>query len=358
MKRVPEPLSAVPLEAPATRIEPIDFSTRSVPVRSQFEAWRALMSPVIDLDLAGDRDGGFEAEQRVWDVGGFALTRARLPADGQTRVWHHVKKNPLDHWCFVLVNDGTGQALPGRPAEPRQLFFRSLGRPFDGAATDTSVLTLYAPRELFGGHLGGIDHAIDTVADRGIGALLGDYFLSLEKRLPDVAVEDLPNVVEATRAMIAACVRPSTDRIEIAQDAIVATLMERARVIVGQNLRSVTFGPDKLGQALGVSRSRLYRMFEPFGGVARYVHRQRLLAAHAALSDAANKTPIIQIAEGLGFSDASGFSRAFKQEFGHSPSEARLAAAVGAPIASAIRRMSGSGDASTDFGDLLRRLRA
>ncbi|MBN9057708.1 MAG: helix-turn-helix domain-containing protein, partial [Rhizobiales bacterium] len=164
----------------------------------------------------------------------------------------------------------------------------------------------------------------------------------------------LPQVVEATRAMIAACVRPSMERVEVAHDAIVATLMERARVVIRQNLGSVTFGPDRLAQALGVSRSKLYRMFEPFGGVARYVHRQRLVAAHSALSDVANKTPIIQIAEALGFSDASGFSRAFKQEFGHSPSEARLAAVVGAPLPSAMRRAGG--DAGADFGEMLRRL--
>ncbi|WEK51812.1 MAG: helix-turn-helix domain-containing protein [Candidatus Kaistia colombiensis] len=335
-------------------VQPIDFSTRALLPRSQFEAWRHLMSPVIDFDIPDGRDGGFAAEQKVFDVGGFALTRARMPADGRMRVWQHVKKNPLDHWCFVLVNDGTGPPVPGNRPESRQLFFRSLAERFDGAANDTSVLTLYAPRELFGEGLSSIDRGAGTVADLGLGALLGDYFLNLEKRLPNIPVADLPHVVEATRAMIAACIRPSADRFEVAHDAIVATLMERARVVIRQNLRSVTFGPDKLAQALGVSRSKLYRMFEPYGGVARYVHRQRLLAAHAALSDAANKTPIIQIAEGFDFSDPSGFSRAFKQEFGHSPRDARLAATVGAPVPSAIRRLSGMGGA--DFGEVLRRL--
>lgn len=354
MTHVVEPVSAASAAAASSLIRPIDFSTRALPARSQFEAWRHLMSPVIDFDLPGAREGGFVAEQRVWDVGSFALTRARMPADGQTRVWRHIKKDPLDHWCFVLVNDGTGPTPPAGRPEPRQLFFRSLAERFDGAASDTSVLTLYAPRELFGERLGSLDQGAGTVAEGGLGALLGDYFLNLEKRLPDIPISELPQVVEATRAMIAACIRPSADRIEVAHDTIAATLMERARVVIRQNLGSVTFGPDRLAQALGVSRSKLYRMFEPYGGVARYVHRQRLMAAHAALSDAANKTPIIQVAETLGFSDASGFSRAFRQEFGHSPSDARLAAAVGAPLPSAVRRAGV--EAGVDFGDVLRRL--
>lgn len=357
MKSVSKRASEVASEAADAVIAPIDFSTKSLPIRSQVEAWRQFMSPVIEFDVPGGRENGFAAEQTVWDVGGFALTRARMPADGQIRVWHHVKKNPLDHWCFVLVNDGTGPTPVGAGAgapEPRQLYFRSLGQSFEGAANDTSVLSLYAPRELFGAGLSGIDHASDSVPDTGIGALLGDYFSSLERRLPGILKSDLPSVVDATRAMIAACIRPSAERIEVAHDAIVATLMERARTVVRQNLRSVTFGPDQLGHALGVSRSRLYRLFEPFGGVARYVHRQRLLAAHSALSDPLNKNPIIQIAEGFGFGDASGFSRAFKQEFGYSPSDARVAAAIGAPIPSGTSRVASK--AATDFGELLRRL--
>lgn len=355
MKSVPKTDSRVAIEAAESVIAPIEFSTRSLPIRSQVEAWRQFMAPVIEFDIPGGRENGFAAEQTVWDVGGFALTRARMPADGQVRVWHHLKKNPLDHWCFVLVNDGTGPAPAGAgAAAPRQLYFRSLGQNFEGAANDTSVLSLYAPRELFGEGLTGIDQASDSVPDSGIGALLGDYFSSLERRMPGISKTDLPSVVDATRAMIAACIRPSAERIEVAHDAIVATLMERARTIVRQNLRSVTFGPDQLGQALGVSRSRLYRLFEPFGGVARYVHRQRLLAAHAALSDPMNKSPIIQIAEGFGFGDASGFSRAFKQEFGCSPSDARIAAAIGAPISSGPSR--GVSKEATDFGELLRRL--
>lgn len=352
MIRVVQSTSETHAGTSAALIKPSEFSTKALPIRHQFEAWRHLMSPAIDFDIPGGREKGFAAEQAVWDLGGFALTRAKMPGDGQMRSWHHIKKDPLDHWCFVLVNDGTGAPVGG--PSPRQLFFRSLGQGFEGSANDTSVLSLYAPREMFGEGLSSIDGVSDAIPNHGMGALLGDYFTSLEARMPAISIADLPKVVEATRAMIAACIRPNAERLENAQDTIVATLMERARTIIRQNLRSVTFGPDKLGQALGVSRSRLYRMFEPFGGVARYVHRQRLLAAHAALSDMTDKRPIIQIAESLGFSDASGFSRSFKQEFGHSPSEARLAAAVGRPIPSSILRSSSP--AAAEFGDVLRRL--
>lgn len=78
-----------------------------------------------------------------------------------------------------------------------------------------------------------------------------------------------------------------------------------------------------------MSRSNLYRLFEETGGVAQYIQRQRLLAAHIALAHSANTTPISVLAEDFCFADASSFSRVFKWEFGNSPNEVRTAAIGG-----------------------------
>jgi AraC-like DNA-binding protein len=329
-------------------IRPLTFSTRTLAARDQFDAWRSFMAPAIELDVEGGRQSAFVAEQTVWDVGSLALTRATMPAAAPVRTWTHLRKNSLDHWCFVVVDGDTASA-------GRSLFFRSLGERFDGSARDTDVLSLYIPRELFDDELSRIDGAT-AVEDQGVGALLADYFLSLERRLPGIPRAQWPQVVEATRAMIAACVRPSRDRTEAAQDAIAATLMERARVVLRQNLGVASFGPDQLCRALGVSRSRLYRLFEPHGGVARYLQRQRMLAAHAVLADRADARSIAQIAESFGFSDASGFSRGFKNEFGYSPSEARIEGLVRAPSPTAVSRAVTS--ETEAFAAILRRLAA
>ncbi len=101
-----------------------------------------------------------------------------------------------------------------------------------------------------------------------------------------------------------------------------------------------------------MSRSNLYRLFEDIGGVARYIQRERLLEAQSILSDPARTQSISAIAEDLCFADASSFSRMFRREFGHSPSEVRSAALAGvAPSATPrIRVMSDR----ANFGDLLR----
>jgi AraC-like DNA-binding protein len=59
--------------------------------------------------------------------------------------------------------------------------------------------------------------------------------------------------------------------------------------------------------------------------VVRYIQRLRLLAAHAALCNAGDGRSIAAIAEGTGFYDPSAFSRAFRREFGLTPSDLRAA---------------------------------
>jgi AraC-like DNA-binding protein len=101
-----------------------------------------------------------------------------------------------------------------------------------------------------------------------------------------------------------------------------------------------------------MSRSNLYRLFEDIGGVARYIQRERLLEAHAVLSDSASRQSISAIAEDLCFADPSAFSRTFKREFGYSPTEVRSAALAGLVPRATLSSRAVSDRA--DFGELLR----
>ena len=102
------------------------------------------------------------------------------------------------------------------------------------------------------------------------------------------------------------------------------TLLERARVLIGRRLLDRGLTAESICGELHVSRSRLYRLFEPSGGIYSYIRRQRLLQARDALSDNTEMRPVGQIAEHWGFIDPSAFSRSFKHEFGMSPKEARM----------------------------------
>jgi AraC-like DNA-binding protein len=115
-----------------------------------------------------------------------------------------------------------------------------------------------------------------------------------------------------------------------------------------------TLGAETLRRELGVSRSRLYRLFEPFGGVMHYIQHRRLLDAHLALADPNDQRRIIEIAEQRCFNDGTEFSRAFRREFGCSPTDVRSGQRAGLPYkpAADIRAYA----PAERFGVLLRRL--
>jgi AraC-like DNA-binding protein len=141
-------------------------------------------------------------------------------------------------------------------------------------------------------------------------------------------------------------------RTAVAKSQIDLGRKERVRQAVRRHLRTPTLEPKTLSRLVGMSRSSLYRLFEDTGGVARYIQSQRLLEAHAVLSDPPTTKSISAIAEDLCFADASSFSRVFRREFGHSPGEVRSAALAGLTLPAALRgHMRPEG---ADFGCLLR----
>lgn len=115
-------------------------------------------------------------------------------------------------------------------------------------------------------------------------------------------------------------------------DAVVrAARLARVRAIIRQHLRSPDLTPDSLCRLVGISRSQLYRLFEPVGGVVRDIQHERLRQAHRAIAYPADGRTIQAISEELGFLEPTTFSRAFRREFGYAPGALRRAAPTGRP---------------------------
>jgi AraC-like DNA-binding protein len=227
-----------------------------------------------------------------------------------------------------------------------------LGEESESERTHVDRVQLFMPRDVFRDIAPLLDAVRGSVLDTPLGRLLGDYLLAVERRLPELTTADLPRLTTAVHAMVAASIAPSPGRLDAARSQLEFGQLERVRQAVHKYLRSPDLGPTTLCRAVGMSRSHLYRLMESAGGVARYIHRQRLLEAHAAVCDPANTAPISGIAETFCFADASAFSRAFRREFGNSPSEVRSARLIGLPVVTSPH--TGELSRSANFGDLLR----
>ncbi len=324
---------------------PERFATHSLPAPDQLEAWRVWFHSVFDVIPRQLVDDGFPAESQLWQLDGLAVSRVSAPAIHVARTKAHIRRNPVDHWVITLGNrvttavktdDTALQAPAGVP------FVLSLGNELISERSQDDRLQLYLARDSFCEIAPMLDAARGTLLNTPLGRLLADYMLLLERNLPEMTSEDLPRLTGAVRAMVGACIVPSHDRIAIAAGQIDLGRLEKVRRVVRRHLRSHSLGPDMLCREVGTSRSQLYRLLGGEGGVARYIQRQRLVEGHAALCDVTDVKTIAAIADELCFADASGFSRAFRHEFGMSPSDVRAASLAGLAPAAASKDRIGS----------------
>lgn len=307
------------------------FSTEEVPVADRFDAWRRSFAPMVDLTR--DAKGDFRGSQVLWDLGGIGFSRIRTQALRFSSRPAHLQCHPLDHWVMTLLLSGQCTTTTARTtfqARPGIVQIHALGRPFHGTLSDSEMLMLWVPRDFCRDMARTLDAAEFTTLDTAMGRMFTSFMIGLAHQLACMRVDELPRLMSATRDMILACVPPPRDRAEEGGDAISGGLQERARQFVQMNLFNPRLSAKLLMRELAVSRTRLYRLFEPVGGVNRYIQHRRLLDAHSALANPNEQRRILEIAEQRCF-DSADFSRAFKREFGYSPSEVRKGMRIGSP---------------------------
>lgn len=334
-----------------------ELTTHELPPGYQFEAWRNNFAPMLEFDEPDDVTVGFGGKQVIWDLGCLAFSRIKTDALGFASLPGHTRRDPLDHWTLTMLLYGKVTTIaPNRTFEGSAgtVQVHPLGRTFEGNVTNSEMLMLFVPRD-FGSEVTAALNAVEfSTLATGMGRLFSDYMIGLAKRLPIIDEAELPALVAATRAMILACASPSGDHIEEAREPIATVLIEKAHRIIQARLFDPTLGAETLQRELGVSRSRLYRLFEPFGGVMHYIQHRRLLDAHSALTDPNDQRRIIEIAEQRCFNDGTEFSRAFRREFGCSPTDVRNGQRAGPPYRPAADLMAYA--PQERFGVLLRRL--
>lgn len=289
------------------------MDTASVAPAEQFDFYRTWHAELADVQLLGTERSSFAARQQVWQLGDIALVTIECPGFGYDLRWEHRKRPLLDHWVLsIAFSRSTAGGMKVR--KPRM---RCLALPDAGQTDDDLFIALFLPRTLPATNSSGLE------ADDATLHFLADYMLLLHRSLPNLRKGDLPHIVTTTANLFAAAIAPSNDRHAAAQVPADAVVTARIARIIAERLSDPFLTPDKLCRAVGVSRSRLYRMFEPAGGISNYIRRKRLLQTRDVLADSSDRRSISSIAEEWGFTDASTYSRMFKLEFGISPKEAR-----------------------------------
>jgi AraC-like DNA-binding protein len=109
---------------------------------------------------------------------------------------------------------------------------------------------------------------------------------------------------------------------EAQQHALISSIQQW----LDNNLHRSDLDASTIAAAFHLSRSTLYEMFKPWGGIRTYLQARRLDIARHTLESADPRLSISQLAIRLGFRSVSSFSRAFHARWGMPPKQARQSA--------------------------------
>ena len=265
----------------------------------------------------------------VWHLGSQILGSLHAPALTYYRDADIIRTSGMDHLLVQHYTrggfDGVAGALPMRMRAGDICVF-DLAQTMRTTTTDCHIITLVVPRPLFEAVTDDTAalHGLVLEAQNPLASLLADFLCSLTQKAAALKGDEAIIAARATAALVT----------NIIAGAAVNRMGQGGTVVTSQ-LRDLLFyidahlaRPDLEGEAIaaafGLSRAKLYRLFEPVGGVANYIRRRRLNAASLYLASPEHRGwRISQIAFACGFASEQLFSRNFKQQFGLAPREAR-----------------------------------
>jgi len=309
------------LKLPVTR-----FSTAQLPGPDRWDAWRDSISVLFDVSpLAGPAALDEEHSVLGAHLGAVLFGETRFATQSFERSQRKLIGNGLDHYLVQFYAKGGYAGQVGDEEvvlRPGDIVILDLARTLRTENPSSHLYSLVIPRDVLDTALGKARplHGEILRRDTGAARLLREHLWTLGECLPGMAASEAPMLAEATVGMVAACFRPTSEARARAEAPLAAATLNSIKRHIEARLAAPDLSPASIAAAFRLSRTTLYRMFEPLGGVNAFIQERRLARAHAALKLPANKgRRIHEIAFECGFASEAHFSRRFRDTFGVTP---------------------------------------
>lgn len=314
-------------------LEQLTFRSGDVEKAFGFDAYRELYSVGSDVGRIGEH---FLAETDAFRFPRMLVMDRTLAGLSHERSHKRVATDGFDHVNMQLVVSGRmllSTADTPRVVEPGQIAVFDMTRPQRTWTLGARIVAASLPRDLVAAAIMPGVPLHGLVLSEPHCALLGDVLRSLVRTGPSTHAT-LANAATSTVAAVFGATLGSVPDKRDVLPLIETAKRERAITYIERVLHQPDLSADVIGKAVGMSRSALYRVFEPLGGVARYIQQRRLVALRRTLSRPSEIRPFSALAQTHGFVSASHANRSFKEVFGITPGDFRSivrAPSIGAP---------------------------
>ena len=265
----------------------------------------------------------------VWHLGSLILGSLHAPVLTYYRDADIIQASGMDHLLVQHYTrggfDGVAGAQPMRMRAGDICVF-DLAQTMRTTTTDCHIITLVVPRPLFEAVTDDVSalHGLVLEAGSPLARLLAEYLRSLTGKAATLKAGEALIAARATAALVTNIIAGAGANRTGQNGVIVSSQFRDVLFHIDARLAEPELEGEAIAGAFGLSRAKLYRLFEPVGGVANYIRRRRLNAASLYLASPEHRDwRISRIAFSCGFASEQVFSRNFKQQFGLTPREAR-----------------------------------
>lgn len=310
---------------PALRkdVWPLDAKTQP----DAFEQYRKGCAHLFDITLLSPEETFFNRLEG-YHLGPVVLAHCQGVPQRFERKLSHIMLDAAESVMAVLELEGgdwrgdyDGREAGGHMGQIRII---DMTRPFDmstGAYASLYVITSRAQLE----GCSDLDfHGLMVTEDSVSGRLLGSHLRALAEVVDRMTVREAGAAAAAILALLGGAIMAHAKPASGGPRPIEKMLLASGRQFIEQRLDDVELSPESVRRHLGVSRSLLYKVFEPLGGVSAFIQGRRLdQAFDSILQDRAERHTLGEVAYRHGFRSDAHFSRAFRGRFGVTPGRLR-----------------------------------
>jgi AraC-like DNA-binding protein len=283
-----------------------DVERTADPFFARVRSWR------LDRMLLFDREYGGVRHRR----------RERVAQDG------------FDH--FVLHQVVSGELVGGPhgaavPIAPGETLLLDTCEAMESRARAVRLITVSVARDAVRAAAGNLDGLHGCRISARDGALLCALLRALVEQASCLPPGAQPAITRTLVDLLSIAINPGGTGARSDFYRLEYVRREAAQRAIEARLGARDLSVQDIIAATGISRAGLYRLFEPQGGVIRFIQLRRLQQLREWLDDRAyDNQSLAELAPLSGFSGESHASRLFKQTFGVSPGAYRAASLRGA----------------------------
>jgi len=295
-----------------------------------FTKWRGALGEVFEVRATPSEIADFRGEIDVHASAQHVLSASRHSPVSLVRRSAGLAQ---DRVAISLQVNGSASGLAGdgpMRADPGDVIFVDLSQSLTvrQSASDGLVdeVTLWTARDRILKLVSDENalHGLVLKADSPAGAVIGATMQAFAGSAPKMRLADFDAVADGLVALAAKSIAPELTRAGDKETLPPLASFVTIRRYIDRKLASPDLSASSIAAEFGLSRASLYRLFEPAGGIAKYIRKVRLSRAYQEITAAEfSNRRIGFIAYQLGFKNVSAFSRLFHEVYGVTPGEAR-----------------------------------